>query len=230
MASKAWQEFSSELRSFSSLLSEAGLAIDCNEAVVKSYYDNKIKQYCHSLNWGSDKGLSYLFGDFLTVSKYIEVLNRRDYNYLLSDYSILQLAVTFDDKGNFRDHRYCYLPSPIDFSEAVTYGIPPVDYIQEMDPVDLIDNFRMVTPIRFDFDSEFVDSKHAHSHLTLNKDACRIPGYGPVSLGHFLKFVFRYFYENHFGAIDWEEVSQNVKLRTHSDIARHEFFFETHVK
>lgn len=55
---------------------------------------------------------------------------------------------------------------------------------------------RLRTPVRFDFDPDAAAERHPASHLSLNDQDCRIPVRGPMSLGHFIEFVFRHFYSS----------------------------------
>lgn len=53
---------------------------------------------------------------------------------------------------------------------------------------------RLRSPIRFDFDREGQGPGHPASHIHLTHEECRWPVFGPISLGHFIRFIFRHFY------------------------------------
>lgn len=59
---------------------------------------------------------------------------------------------------------------------------------------------RLRSPLRFDFDLDAQAEGHPASHLHISHEDCRIPVYGPVSVGHFVRFVFRHFYRGLFDA------------------------------
>lgn len=54
------------------------------------------------------------------------------------------------------------------------------------------------SPMRFDYDPGAAGVDHPAGHLHVSHQQCRIPVFGPVSLGHFVRFVFRHFYPD-----DW---------------------------
>jgi hypothetical protein len=95
---------------------------------------------------------------------------------------------------------------------------------------ELRSRLKLTSPVRFDYDSEFSDERHAHSHVSFNKDTCRIPAYGPISLGHFIRFILRYFYETEFASLEgWEELRPQLFVRTLPHPPPHELHFDTAV-
>jgi hypothetical protein len=53
---------------------------------------------------------------------------------------------------------------------------------------------RLRAPVRFDYDPNSATLVHPAAHLTFNHHECRMPVKGPLSLGHFVDFIFRNFY------------------------------------
>jgi len=66
---------------------------------------------------------------------------------------------------------------------------------QEFDSATRLEpHLRLRSPIRFDYDPRRAGADHPASHVTLAGDECRCPVFGPLSIGHFVRFIFRYFY------------------------------------
>lgn len=217
-----------QYRAFETEVGLCGLSADVNSLFNFSYFDSEHKRNVNHLTWNSSAKLSYLFGEYLSVDQYLQVLQNRDFVILFSDYSVLQLE--YKIAGNdILTHRLCYMPSPVNFDPEFMFDYSALDYVNDLGSDGLRQSLRMVTPVRFDFDSNFRDDKHEYSHLTLNKDTCRVPGYGPVSFGHFFKFIIRYFYEDYFFKIDWKEILPEVYIKTIDHPRPHELYFDSSI-
>ncbi|MDB5823094.1 MAG: hypothetical protein JWR21_1798 [Herminiimonas sp.] len=202
-------------------LTEGGLLIDGNPLVALRF-KNKAR-----LSWSASANLAYLFTEHSSIEQYVEVLQRRDFSFCLFDGGLIQVDYTVED-DEVVAHRLCYIPCPFEYEPSQWLGIPLADIPSMMSVDEFIKLTRLSSPIRFDFDSEFSDEKHAHSHLTLNKQTCRIPAYGPISLGHFLRFILRYFYEPQFDAGNWlADVRPKLYTRTLLHPSPHEFHIES---
>lgn len=205
------------------LLTEQGMLIDSNPLVSRASSAGT------GLSWSRASGLSYLFSEYASIEQYIEILNRRDFSFCLFDGGVVQ--VNYFLKGDeIISHRLCYVPCPFSYSPEEWDGVSLGDVPLLMDSSDFIKNARLASPIRFDFDAEFSDERHAHAHLSLNKSSCRVPAYGPVSMGHFFRFILRYFYEPQFAGGDgWSDIRPRLHCRTLSHPAPHELHIETAV-
>lgn len=204
-------------------LIERGLLIDSNPLLVQESAEGT------RISWSSSAGLSYLFSDYTTFGQYLELLNRRDFNLCLYDGGIVQINY-FVKHDEITMHRLCYTPCPFEYvaSEWEEFSLSEVPLL--MSESDLLRETRLASPVRFDFDKDFSDEKHAFSHVSLNKQTCRIPAYGPVSLGHFFRFILRYFYEEHFDVGPWRtELSPHLYSRTLDRPSPHEFHIESAV-
>ncbi|WP_075358828.1 DUF2290 domain-containing protein [Caballeronia sordidicola] len=214
------------LDDFAGFLDEAtekGLLRDSNQLV--SFSTRKGMRY----SWDAGANLSYLFTDHASIEQYVEVLLRRDYSFCLFDGGIIQIDYTIKD-NEIMGHRLCYTPCPFHYEPGDWIGIALSEIPSMMSASELIKDARLGSPIRFDFDSEFNDEKHAHSHLTLNKQTCRIPTYGPLSLGHFFRFILRYFYESNFDNGPWlADVRPKLFTRTLTHPSPHEMHIESAV-
>lgn len=204
-------------------LTERGLLIDGNP-LIAFHFKNKTR-----LSWSTSANLAYLFTEHSSIEQYVEVLQRRDFSFCLFDGGLIQVDYTIED-DEVVAHRLCYIPCPFEYEPSQWLGIPLAEIPSMMSVGEFIKSARLSSPIRFDFDSEFSDEKHAHSHLTLNKQTCRIPAYGPISLGHFLRFILRYFYEPQFDAGNWlADVRPKLYTRTLPHPSPHEIHIESSI-
>ncbi len=124
-------------------------------------------------------------------------------------------------------HRLCYFPCPFEFSPDEVEEISLEDFPSLLNAQELHQRIRLGSPIRFDFDADFSDERHTNSHLTINKVSCRVPVFGPVSPGHFLRFVLRYFYEDEFGVDRIDTHKPRFYARTLSHPPPHEIYMDT---
>jgi hypothetical protein len=81
----------------------------------------------------------------------------------------------------------------VDVEDVQDFGL--VDYIDLLTHEDLISRMRFDGPVRVDFDGDSARPGHPAAHLTISRDSCRVPLFGPLSVGHFVRFVFGNFYQ-----------------------------------
>jgi hypothetical protein len=110
-------------------------------------------------------------------------------------------------------HRNCFYPCPLIIDSSDIEDIQPGDDFvalfdllldQEIrtlqsgisisDFTNLQHASRLSTPLRFDFDSEAQTTTHPASHLHIIDEDCRWPVFGPIGVGHFIRFIFHHFY------------------------------------
>jgi hypothetical protein len=88
---------------------------------------------------------------------------------------------------------------------------------------------RLRSALRFDFDQDAATQAHPASHLTIAHQDCRIAVFAPLSVGHFVRFVFRNFYphawKDHAFLRDWPLHQFNRCIHTDH---RNELFIECH--
>jgi hypothetical protein len=210
----------SEIEIITAVLAKAGLLRDSNSPVIKASYIST------SVSWQSNPHLSYCFGSYGRIAHYCELLNKRDYNLLFVDGSIVQFFY-YLEKDRVTKHMLCYYPCPYDFSpeEIEELGISDLPDIIGGD--ELLGRIKLVSPIRFDFDLKPRPKDHPFSHLSAIKDTCRIPAFGPISVGHFVRFVIRYFYAERFQEIvSRYEMKPIVYERLMDKENVHEFYIE----
>jgi hypothetical protein len=211
-----------EARTLLGVLTEQQLLIDSNPLCLETHQGFEL------LSWNNKANLSYLFGEYSTLDHYLKIIENRDFVFLFADGGVIQLYYKLE-RDTVSKHRLCYYPCPYAFDPQDWEGISISEIPSLMSAEDLIQNIRLATPIRFDFDANFSDDKHAHSHVTLNKDTCRVPAYGPISLGHFSRFIIRYFYEGQIpDGEDGINLSPTIYKRT-LGTPIHEMHFDTSI-
>ena len=202
-------------------LIERELLIDSNSLIPFVSHQRTV------LSWSGDAHLSYLFDEYSNLDSYRAILDRRDFCFCFSDGGLVQIRYDIED-GSISSHRLCYFPCPFSFVPEDSEGIALAELPLLFNADELRFRIKLASPIRFDFDAELADDRHAHSHVSFNKESCRLPAYGPVSLGHFLRFVLRYFYETEFSALnEWEDLKPRLYRRTLPYPPPHELHLET---
>lgn len=204
-------------------LVERELLIDSNPLLATQYQDRT------HLTWSNSTGLSYLFSDHSSIEQYVSTLNNRDFSFCLLDGSLVQIEYWIED-GVISHHRLCFVPCPFPYAQEdwVGFSLAEIPYL--MSAEDLLKTARLASPVRFDFDSNVEDARHSRAHLTFNMQTCRVPAYGPVSLGHFIRFILRYFFQSEFESQTWwHEIQPRLYARTLDHPSPHEVHIESAV-
>lgn len=156
---------------------------------------------------------SFPLNQIASVEEYRTIIRSRLYTCLLFDGGVLQIRYEVK-RRNLVGHRLCYYPAPA-ILEPTDYR-PGEDDIEEAIFLRLASGLQgeldamfgeheeqrqkdggisVLGPLRFEFDEAEVP-QHPFSHLHLSRSDCRIPVFAPLSVGHFVRFVFRHFYTN----------------------------------
>lgn len=224
-----------------SFLLEEGLAIDSNSAIIRESGNDLI------LTWANapDRLFDALVGKFASINEYRNLIENRHYHCMLFDGSIIQFGYLFTN-NILSKHRNCYYPCPLIITssdiEAIQSGhdfVTLFDLLltQEIDTLragisksefsDKQNLLQFSTPFRFDYDPSSQTDTHPASHLHVLNEECRWPVFGPISVGHFVRFVFRHFYPKVWSKYD---VLRNWGLQFHirsiTDQERGELFIE----
>ena len=128
----------------------------------------------------------------LSAEGYVAMMSGRAYSAVLNDGAMLQISLDFlgDDLVG---QRLAYLPCPYELNPQVHWEFGTLDAI-EYARLDEAQEVVLRGPVRFDYDPESAAEGHPESHMTIGVDSCRIPITRPITLGHFVRFVFRHFY------------------------------------
>ncbi len=179
-----------EVESLLRLLINNDIALYVSQVVMEPQAPRiRITWPSRSQNWRL--GFGKPFG---SIDEYLAWLKSGEYSAILFDGSMLQISFEFQG-GDLIAHRLLYYPCPIELSDEEQRLLRELPVLEVIDAYsDVRDRFRTKSPIRFDFDAEAGTSAHPASHLTMLTNDCRLPVYGPLSLGHFVTFVFRNFY------------------------------------
>lgn len=199
-----------EIHELVAVLADIGLLVRSNATVF--VHQNPITW----ITWARQRGRGPRGAD--NVSQYRRIIRDNEFTCLLADGGILQIS--FGIRGrDIEKHRFVWIPSPVqlDIQDVQTRNI--VDLIEDelysasigiteggRDRSDLL----LASAVRFDYDHASARDGHPACHLTFNRHSCRIPVFGPLSLGHFIRFVFRHFYPTQWG--DTERL-RNWRLR-----------------
>lgn len=176
-----------EIDRLTTTLFDARLALDSNVPVVVPSHDETL------VSWSNNVDLSVLFDKTSTLEEYLITLRNRWYTAILFDGAMLQISYTF--VGNtLKKHRLSFYPCPIQFTARELEEFTIEQLIGVLDGSEFKNRIRLEGPLRFDFDSDAHTKTHPASHLTISRTSCRIPVSAPLSLGHFVKFLFCHFY------------------------------------
>ena len=124
------RELTSQISLATSILLERELLLDSNPAVRDETRGSII------LAWRQDPHLSYLFDEFSRLIDYKESIQRRDYNFCLSDDGFIQIYCQIEGDEIVR-HWLCYYPCPFDFEQFEVEEFSLVDFydlLGESDP------------------------------------------------------------------------------------------------
>jgi hypothetical protein len=137
-------------------------------------------------------GREWFRRELTTIEGYLAWLQEEAYSAVLADGALLQISYDFFG-GQMSGHRLAYIPCPFDMDEELLQADPLLD-VMELYAGQPVSEIRLRTPLRFDYDPESQALDHPASHLTLLWPHCRWPVAGPLSPGHFIRFVFQHFY------------------------------------
>jgi hypothetical protein len=129
---------------------------------------------------------------FASIGEYYQYVLNQAYLAILFDGALLQISFDFRGK-KVVGHRLCYYPCPFEIPPEEFTEIPILDLIEIYQEAAL-DLLRLRSPLRFDYDPRNPTEGHPASHLHMIRSHCRCPVFGPVTLGHFIHFIFCYFY------------------------------------
>ena len=190
-----------ELARLAQVLLENG-ALAANASVI-----TRVGGYEELVSWTGSANSVLAPDQIPRIAEYRLFIATKQYTCVLGDGSLLQLSYRFR-RGQIVWHRLSYHPCPILFD--------PAEIHPEDDLIELVDLFiddemrselgshpltphplcrlRLRSPIRFDFDSASEGSGHPAVHVTVNSHSCRVPVFAPLSVGQFVRFVFKNFY------------------------------------
>ena len=176
-----------EIGNLVQLLAERGIAIAVNVPVLR--YESGLTVVGSSRTSGTANAAS-----FATIDDYLGALRRRDFGCVLLDGALLQFLYVFRGAA-LTKHRLAYYPCPVRIpTDEVASGFALDELVELYLEAEWREAIRLRPPLRFDFDPAAVSPGHPASHLHIGHDDCRVPVFGALSIGHFVRLVFRHFY------------------------------------
>ena len=128
----------------------------------------------------------------MSAENYVAMMSAGAYSAVLNDGAMLQISFDFLG-GDMVGHRLAYLPCPYRLDHNIHSELGTLGAIAFM-RLDESQTMILRGPVRFDYDPDNASLDHPESHMTIGVDSCRIPITRPITLGHFVRFVFRHFY------------------------------------
>lgn len=178
-----------DLDNFLSLLLRSGIALTSTSVV-----DLRRNEGYRTITWSTYRGVpgELLGNESPTVSDYQAWVDSQGYSAILLDGSILQISYKFQHT-ELVGHRLLYFPCPFDLDMELldTFTLSELIGLYFDEGTDKV---RLRTPVRFDYDPNSHSTYHPASHMTFQWSHTRIAVRSPLSLGHFIQFVFQNFY------------------------------------
>lgn len=187
-----------EIRRLGDALSKAGLLANRNYAYTYQLGKNTVCVAWNNFHIPQ-------FAEFGTIDEYMYLLTNEQYTFLLFDGSLVQLVYYFRNRRVVQHHLGFYSP-PVSVQQEeldlyLEHGLTLDELLSDKIASDrFVLYLRLKSPIRFDFDAENNRENHPASHLHLSQNHCRIAVFAPLSIGHFVRFIFRHFYPDY-----WKE-------------------------
>jgi len=238
----------SEINRLSIVLLTENIAVDIQPAITREL---SFKHLSTITSANSPLSLSDTFcGKFASLPDYYQLLTKRYYNWLLFDGSIIHFGLVFQNNILIK-HRYLYYPCPIDFNVVdMISDVISVDDIQSIidkylreeasnillnlgniNNPDITSYIKLSSPLRFDFDIYAQNEGHPASHFTVDCEDCRIPVFGPLSIGHFIRTIFHNFYPDIWEAHEIiNQWNSEINDRTISETECKDMYFESNLR
>jgi hypothetical protein len=179
-----------QLRNLLSLLIQSDISL-----VINPVIEQRVASATR-VTWSSPVGTSGIItaAEFATIEEYSNYVDSQTYSTVLYDGSLLQISYDFQ-RDDLVGHRLCYYPCPFDMDQELLRTEPIGELIDlYRDNVGTTINLR--SPCRFDYDRTYSGGAHPRVHMHVIRPHCRWPVSRPLSIGHFIGFVFRHFYPN----------------------------------
>jgi hypothetical protein len=212
---------STQLRNLFDLLLDSGIAIAVNP-VVEQHTGHRTR-----ITWGTTFATGGLMSAsaFATVDEYRSFIGSQIYSAVFFDGSLLQISYDFEGH-DLVGHRLCYYPCPFDVDPEWLLTDPLADVIDTYsESRGVKTNLR--SPFRFDYDEENFGSGHPAVHMHLIKANCRWAVSRPLSVGDFIRFIFRHFYSDIWSVQPFLQELPRWNAGTHTIVAAEES--EVHV-
>jgi hypothetical protein len=195
------RKIEAEIRNFRDLLLANKLAIVGNPLVIRNI--GHIKRVTWQSSITTETPSTKLA--FASLREYSHQLAANAFTTILFDGSVIQLSVdTLRDE--IVGHRFCFFPCPFDLQAEDLLQLPLLDLVKLHEEAGL-EHLRLRSPMRFEYDPRNASENHPVCHVHFLWSHCRCSVVAPISLGHFIKFIFSHFYpqvwQKHSFLRDW---------------------------
>ena len=182
-----------DIQNFVDSLANAEVAISTNKVVQNWLQPSGYQKITWATNATTEE---YLFRNSSpTIEEYLGWVKNSSYSALLLDGSVLQISYDFDGL-ELVGHRLYFFPCPFDLDVSLVRELPFLGVVDFYAESLAFERIRLRTPIRFDYqhDATIGGVHHPRSHMTFQWSYVRVPVTSPLSLGQFIRFVFKNFY------------------------------------
>lgn len=163
-----------------------------------------VRRFSHGaltrISWVPAKAVNGLLRSvpYSSLAEYEQLIRHGNYSAILFDGALIQ--ITYDYEGlKLQGHRLVYYPPPFDFDADLLASEPLLDVLDAYRGI-AADEVRLRTAFRFEFDPANATVGHPETHAHCCWEHARIAVKSPISLGHFARFVFQYFYPKYWSA------------------------------
>ncbi len=157
-----------------------------------------------SITIPNSPNLSIALRDLPYADIYREIRQSESYNIRMLDGGLVQFLFRFE-KNEISSHRLSFFPAPM----LEPYEMMEDEYEKDEDYGDIVGQFSVRFPLRFDFSSSVElhrDVDHPKCHLTLGQyQGCRIPVNAPLTPFRFMRFILRNFYNPRYADVSLDK-------------------------
>ena len=176
------------------MLQNSGLVKEFILPVKKRVLD-KIKGIeDYQITWGHNAS-AVNEKNFLSVEAYKILVDKRSYQMVLFDNSIIRCSLVFDKEGRLLSQNFSYIPCPINCFYDREISIDDIsDMINEDAMILETNDLLMRTTVRFDYDSTKDTKEHPANHVHMQSPGTRMLTNGPICFNKFIKHIIENFY------------------------------------
>jgi len=162
-----------------------------------SVFSENQEEHIEYVTWDNHQGGRLVSGkNFNNISQYLAIITSGAYQLLLFDYSVIRCSFIFDMKGKIQSQNLLWWPCPI--KDTMAWAETELGLIgglkQDLDDIVALEQLKMRTPIRVDFDRDIDRTDHPSSHIHLQHHATRVRCNAPICFNTFMKSIFKNFY------------------------------------
>jgi len=149
------------------------------------------------ISWSShEPGRENSGKSFTTLAQYQHIIETSAFHCILYDGSILRTSLVYDGP-NLVKHSHLWWPAPYsDYNILDSEFTPELKFEEFITDPSWINQLRMRSPIRIDFDSKIESFEHPLVHMHTQHHDTRINLEKPICFARFVDFIFNNYYPN----------------------------------